>query len=100
MANLILGLILIGGGLFFIISVYFYIPRIVISETQKGKTVSKKYFKHLNKFYFTVGIIYILLGVLLLLSILTRNIAITITTILSFVIIPVTALKINKKYNN
>lgn len=100
MANLILGLIFIGGGLFFIIFFYFYIPRIVISETQKGKTVSKKYFKHLNKFCFTVGIIYILVGVLLLLSILTRNIAITITTILSFIIIPVTALKMNKKYNN
>lgn len=100
MAKLILGLIIIGAGLFFIIFFHFYIPRAVISQTQKDKEVSKKYFKQLNKFFFTVGIIYILVGVLLLISILTSNIAIAITTILSFVIMPIAILKINKKYNN
>ena len=99
MADLILGLIFISGGLFFIILFYFYMHQKVISETQRGRNLTKKYVEHLRKFYFAVGIIYVVLGLMLLLSIITRNASIIIATIFSFVIIPITLLKIIKRYN-
>ena len=98
--SIILGLLLIGGGLFLIIFFNFYLSRVIISESLECKRVPKKYLEHLKKFRYIIGNAYIFVGVLSLLNILTLNITVIIAIIISVIITPIGIIKIVRKYYN